>query len=179
MKRFWLGAFFALGVGNFLVASAFAEEPAAAAAAAPAWNVVGTFGAWEVRCPRDEGSGRPCSAVLEVMESESRRVLLAWTFTVASDGKTVAVFYTPTGVRIQPGVEVEIDGAAPLFRLPFVGCRSEGCNAEGVLTPELLTRVRAGAKARVSIINLEGRAFNFEIPITGLADALNGLPPRS
>ena len=73
-------------------------------------------------------------------------------------------------------VEVQIDGKTPVFRVPFIGCRTEGCTAEGVMTPELLTLVRSGEKARVTIMNLQGRAFNFEIPIVGLAGALDSLP---
>ena len=168
----------ALGLALWLGTSpaASAQDTAADAPVSPSWNVLGTFGAWEVRCPKAEaGSGR-CSAVLEVMESESRRVLLAWTYALDPGGSTVGMFYTPTGIRIQPGVEVQIDGKTPVFRVPFIGCRTEGCTAEGIMTPELLALVRSGEKARVTIMTLQGRAFNFEIPIAGLAGALDSLP---
>jgi invasion protein IalB len=171
-----LGSFMAVLLGLAWTALAQAAEEPAAAPPERAWDVTGTFGPWEVRCPKDPAAGRPCSVVLEVMESESRRVLLAWTFARAPDGNTVGVFYTPTGVRIQPGVEVHIDGADPAYRVPFVGCRAEGCTAEGVMTPEVLDLARKGAKARVTLVNLEGKGFNFDIPIGGLAGALDALP---
>ena len=57
-----------------------AQQQARGGVAGPQWATTGTYGAgWLVRCQIKDGKpGKPCVALLQVVNQQSKRTLLAW-----------------------------------------------------------------------------------------------------
>jgi invasion protein IalB len=133
------------------------------------WSKKGTYGAWEVRC-RDDAPNT-CGAVLQVINKETKQTLLAWTVGANNQGKMQSLIQTPTGVLIGRGVELKLD-AGPTRRIGFLNCEPGSCRALANMDESFLGEARTAEKAKLTIYASDGRGINFDIPLSGLKDAL-------
>jgi invasion protein IalB len=162
-------------------ASQPATQPASAGDEAPAktWTLKQSFGPWEVRCPiAAEGeAAKPCAAVLEFQDTKSGATLLAWTVAKANAGALSTRFLTPTGVRIEPGVVLQLEGGEPTIRFLYQSCWTGGCAAGGDVPAELAAKIAAAAQANAQYTRLDGQNIRFDFKMDGLKAALDALNP--
>src|SRR5256885_8327408 len=92
-----------------------APQPQAAAPAArsPQRTEIVKFDNWTVTCLEyPEGTPKKtCAAQLQVQQSGSNQVLLAWTVSLNDSKQFVTLLQTPTGVSIPSGVELQPEKA--------------------------------------------------------------------
>ena len=106
------------------------QQQAPAAPAVPQRSERIVQDAWTINCVQMKTTDpkKTCSAVLQVVEQQNRRVVFAWVIGRTPEGAMTAVFQTPTRVMLQKGVELKLGNAAA-HRANFVVCSNQGCEA--------------------------------------------------
>ena len=87
---------------------------------------------WTVTCALTDQSGakKQCSAILRIAQTEkngAQRVVFSWVLG-RQEGKLESVFSVPSGVLIQPGVEVKI-GDKETRKLVYSLCQPDHCES--------------------------------------------------
>jgi invasion protein IalB len=134
------------------------------------------YDAWTVTC-RDIVGGkakRSCSATLQVIDQEHRQVVFAWIIGRTPEGKLMTFLRTPTGVQIQPGVELKVENGA-VRKLNYVACEPGVCEASTTMDDSMVKEVAAGTKATATIYATDGRGINFNMQIAGASKAIPAL----
>lgn len=100
------------------------------------------------------------SAAVRGFKGEQRRSLL------------IAV---PTGMVIEPGVMVQVDGGEA-EKAEYQVCLESACWAERSLSPEFINEMKAGSTMRLTSYNREGKQVPFDIALSGFTNAFDGEP---
>ncbi len=128
-----------------------------------------SYGAWKVTCQDtvEKASKKKCSGMLEMIEQKQRRVLLAWVIGRDEQGVLRTVIRTPTGVQIQKGVEIKL-GKSSVLTLPYTACEPQICQASMPMDDAMVRDAMASEEAVATIVAVDGRGSNFNIPIKGI-----------
>src|SRR5262249_4757132 len=83
-------------------------QPVAAAPQVPTRVEILNFDNWAVTCNEfaDGPRTKRCSAMLHIMQQNTNQTVFTWTVGIDDKKQLVAIFQTPTGVVIAPGVEL-------------------------------------------------------------------------
>ena len=194
-----LAAALSTGAGTALAQQKKGEAKAAAPAAAANQS------AWVKLCEKapvlvkdkagkDERAERSiCLTHHERLDGNTGMVLVSAAIReVESQDKKHLMVMVPLGMAIQPGLRAKIydkamwdatqknekvdDSKLETIKLSFSLCHPAGCTAEIDLTPEIMTKVKAGAGIMVFAINANGQVIAFPVPLNGFATALSGAP---
>ncbi|RAI00609.1 invasion associated locus B family protein [Acuticoccus sediminis] len=105
------------------------------------------------------------SAAIREFEGESRRSLL---------------LSVPVGMLVQPGVQIQIDGAQP-EKAPFQICFPNACYAERTIDEAFIGRLKRGGKMRINTMNRQGKQVSFDMTLIGFTSAYNseGIDPQA
>lgn len=111
---------------------------------------------------------------------------------VEGQDKKHLMVMVPLGMAIQPGLRAKIydkamwdtaqknekvdDAKLEAVKLNFSLCHPAGCTAEIDLTPDLMTKIGAGAGIMVFSINANGQVIAFPVPLNGFTAAMTGAP---
>ena len=128
---------------------------------------------WTVTCSEfaENRQPRSCSAVLQVVQANSKQILFSWIISPGDGRKTMASFQTPTGIMVAPGIELKLgDGAAR--KIPFVSCEQGRCTASTVMDDGFLRDASAAETAQATIYGLNGQGVQFGIPLKGIDKAV-------
>ena len=134
------------------------------------------YDSWTVSC-RDTvstGAKKICSATLQIIEQKQRQVLMAWVIGRNNDGALVSVMQTPTGVQITKGVELKFGQGAPRA-MPFETCESQRCQASISMDDSMVKEALASVQATATIVAVDGRSVNFNIPTKGIDKAIQAV----
>jgi invasion protein IalB len=133
------------------------------------------FENWSVTCREFANPKKKvCSAALEVFQTNPRQMIFKWTMGVGNDNKPIAVFDTPTGILLVPGVDIKFDKGAAR-KATYVSCMPGFCNASMPVDGALVRDMMASAEATVTIETADGRKLNFKIPLKGFDKAYAAL----
>jgi len=148
--------------------------PAAAQATQPSSRTeITTFDGWAVTCRTPDGGKRACSAQLVITQTDDATKavvpVFGWVFGLR-EGKVVGVFQLPTGVLIQPGVDVQI--GKETRKLVYSQCAPNGCEAIVPMEDAFNKAVAAVPTVDATIVMLDGRGVKFSINMKGFDRAL-------
>jgi invasion protein IalB len=131
------------------------------------------FDSWVVTCQEVVGDAKSkrCSAVLSIVEEQSKRVAFLWAIGKNGAGALTAVFTTPTGINLSNGLDLQIGKGKPR-KLPFTACDATSCEAVMALDESVLREARASDDASATITMKDGRMVRFSIINKGFAKAL-------
>ena len=105
------------------------------------------------------GSGQVvASAAIRGFQGEQRRSLL------------IAV---PTGMVIEPGVHVQIDGGEA-EKAEYQVCLQSACWAERAVNDAFIDTLKSGTTMRLTAYNREGKQVPFDLPLSGFTAAYDG-----
>ena len=151
-----------------------APQPQAAAPAArsPQRTEIVKFDNWTVTCLEyPEGTPKKtCAAQLQVQQSGSNQVLLAWTVSLNDSKQFVTLLQTPTGVSIPSGVELQPEKAGKR-KLSYESCEPARCTSTFTIDAALLRELSTAPTAQVVIFAANGQSVQFNIPIKGFDKA--------
>lgn len=82
----------------------------------------------------------------------------------------------PLGIDLSAGASISIDGAEPM-KLPVGRCTQRGCLIEGHITDQLVSRLRAGTAAIMTVVNPPEDPFPIPMSLRGLDAALKRIVP--
>ncbi len=91
--------------------------------------------------------------------------------------KPVMRIFTPLGVLLQPGMQMQIDEAEPL-RVGFAIClpRPARCIVEGTVENDLVTLMKKGNAGKLTIVLPGNKAVAAPFSLKGFTKSLNSLP---
>jgi invasion protein IalB len=151
-----------------------ARTQAAQGTNAPApveWTKVATYGSWEVRCQNPNLNTKVCAAWLEVINQQSKQVMIAWIVGPDNKGALQTLFQTPTGVRVAAGVDVKLGNAAARH-VNYITCLPRQCTAGMPMDDAFVKDTIAAQKADVTLYAPDGKGINFGIPVIGFDKAV-------
>ena len=133
-----------------------------------------THGDWTVACTTHEDIARCALTQTQVNGQDGQRVL-AVQLTAGQDGEAVnGVLVLPFGLRLDSGVRIALDEAAPREPLRFSTCLPAGCLVPLAFDAATVTAFRAGTALSVTVIaNDSGQEAVFSISLSGFTSALN------
>jgi invasion protein IalB len=122
------------------------------------------FDSWVLTCQEVVGDAksRRCSAVLSIVEEQSKQVAFLWTIGRNAAGAPTAVFTTPTGLNLTNGLDLTIGKGKPR-KLVFSACDASSCEAVMPLDEGVLKEARSSEEAVASITMRDGRTVRFNI----------------
>ena len=147
-------------------------QAAAPAARSPQRTEIVKFDNWTVTCLEyPEGTPKKtCAAQLQVQQSGSNQVLLAWTVSLNDSKQFVTLLQTPTGVSIPSGVELQPEKAGKR-KLSYESCEPARCTSTFTIDAALLRELSTAPTAQVVIFAANGQSVQFNIPIKGFDKA--------
>lgn len=139
-------------------------------------EVVERYEDWVVRCqppPEDEfGAEELCEMYQQVTHEESGQSVMEVVIGYPQgEDQPVALFNLPLGMRLPPGVQLQVDDNEAI-RFPVQLCIRNGCRADVQLESELVEQMRAGTEATVTIADPQGRGVQLPISLLGFTNAL-------
>jgi len=169
----WLAAILGLGI-------AAAPAPLTAQNQVPQSGVEFTteqFEDWVLRCQPESGTQpRACRVRQNIIAEDSGNTVLQIVAGRFGQEKVLgAVIFVPVGVRLPPGISIQVDARPPRV-FPFEVCDSETCQVRAILEGDLLEDFKAGVKGQVKFQNADGRARTIPISLKGFTAALRALP---
>ncbi len=133
------------------------------------------FQDWGVRCGMgDSGPRGGCEMFQGVTRNDNNELVMrvAIGYPPRQDiDAPVAVFQLPLGIHLPPGIQLSVDDGEPL-RFPVQACFQPGCRADLPLKPELLSKLKSGSKATLSVLGPGGEQIDLPISLMGFTAAL-------
>ena len=132
---------------------------------------------WIVRCqpaPEDAfGADEFCEMYQQVSEQENDQTVLEAVIGFPPDAdRPVALFNLPLGMLLPPGVQLRVDdGEAERF--PVQICLQAGCRSSIELTEDLVSQMKAGERATLTIADPQNRQVDIPLSLLGFTAALD------
>lgn len=133
-----------------------------------------THGDWTVACAASEGVAR-CAMSQTQLGSENRQRVLAVELQATAGGERASGrLVLPFGLRLDDGVSLTVDEAAPFQSPRFSTCLPVGCLVPLEFDAGAVSAMRAGSKLTVQAsANDTGQEIGFSISLSGFTSALN------
>lgn len=132
---------------------------------------------WTVRCdpnPSNKAEGG-CYLLQSVVNSETKQPVMQIRIgLLKEDHQPVAVITVPLGIRLPPGVTLQIDEQQPT-RIAIERCMPEGCVVQFRLSPELVATFKGGVGGKVIFQDPTGRAVPVPFSLKGFTAGLGSL----
>jgi invasion protein IalB len=135
------------------------------------------FEDWTLRCrPASETQPRACRMHQQAVAQNGGKPVLQFMVGRFGPEKILgAVIFVPIGVRLPPGLGIEVDGR-PQRTYSFEICDPRSCQARAVLEGDLLEDLKGGLTGRVKFQNAAGQVLIVPVSLKGFSAALRALP---
>src|SRR5262245_1951392 len=165
----WLGAWLPLLLG-------VPTAPPAQAQILEGGTGKAQHGDWQVVCrpPPPGARNEICGAVQSVTAEDNQNVGLTAIVQKHADGKTTMRVVAPLGVFLGKALGVQID-AKHEGHIPFDRCLAVGCQAQVLLEPPLLAKLKSGKPLVFIIYRTQEVRVGIPLSLTGFDQALTGL----
>ncbi|WP_282607998.1 invasion associated locus B family protein [Pelagibius sp. Alg239-R121] len=139
-------------------------------------TTVATHADWTVRCgPNPQTQTEVCYMVQQVTSNDTGRAVLQVAIgKFGPDKRDVALVTLPLGVRLPPGVAIEVTGKEQRKR-PFERCLRIGCQAQLPLDDVTLNEFKAGIGGRILFQDATGRTIALPFSLKGFTAAFAGV----
>lgn len=168
-----------------LLAGPMVIQPAQAQTTAPAQNdnvspdgarTVATHADWTVRCgPNPQTQTEVCYMVQGITSKETGRGVLQLAIgKFGPEKRDLALITLPLGVRLPPGIAIEVTGQERR-KLPFERCLRSGCQAQLLVDAAVLSEFKAGVDGRILFYDLNGKPGALPFSLQGFTAAFAGI----
>jgi invasion protein IalB len=128
--------------------------------------------AWRVECAGD-GKVLECRAVQQVVQRETRQVVLSLAVRPAPDGKTGAMLMTlPLGLNLTEPVQVKVDNGVS-DKQAIQTCTNVGCFVAMTLSDKLLAAMRTGTDLKITVQDANKKPVEMSLPLLGFGLAFD------
>lgn len=149
-----------------------AQQPAAEQPQRPTRTETRAFDNWSVNCAEfEKPRATRCSASLQVVQQQTKQVIFGWTISMADDKKLVGALVTPTGVLIDPGIELKL-GKAKARKVGYTSCMQRQCAGTIAVDEALVREATQADGAEATIQAVDGRTIRFTFPVKGIDRAV-------
>lgn len=154
---------------------ALAQNTAPAQSTTPAPDgatTVATHADWTVRCGANpQTQEEVCYMVQQVTSNDTGRAVLQVAIgKFGPDKRDVALVTLPLGVRLPPGIAIEVTGQEQRKR-PFERCLRVGCQAQLALDAATIAEFKAGLDGRILFQDATGRTIALPFSLKGFTAA--------
>lgn len=168
-----------------MLAGPIVSQPALAQTTAPAQQegtspdgarTVATHADWTVRCgPNPQTQTEVCYMVQRITSKETGRGVLQLAIgKFGPEKRNLALITLPLGVRLPPGLAVEVTGKERR-KLPFERCLRNGCQAQLLIDDAVLSEFKAGVDGRILFYDLNGKPGALPFSLQGFTAAFAGI----
>jgi invasion protein IalB len=163
-------ALFAAGLATLCVSPALAQSAQTGA-------VRSQHGAWSVVCDQPAGaSGEQCALLQNVIAEDRPEVGLSVLALKTADGQAqILRVLAPLGILLPNGLGLNVDGN-DIGRAQFVRCFEDGCYAEVILDPTLLSTLSDGESATFIVFQTPEQGIGIPVDLDGFAEGFAALP---
>ncbi len=174
-KRAWLWLVAVLCIGLAATPTPLAAQSAADQDSAE--TETQQFEDWTLRCrPASETQPRTCRIHQQVVAQDSGKPVLQFLAgRFGPENVLGAVISVPTGVRLPPGLRIQVD-ERPMRTYPFESCRPSTCQVRVALEGGFLEDLKAGLAGQVKFVNGTGEVLIVRVSLKGFSAALQALP---
>ena len=174
-KRAWLWLVAVLCIGLAATPTPLAAQSAADQDSAE--TETQQFEDWTLRClPASATQLRTCHISQQAFAKKSGKQVLQFRVGRFGSEKILgAVIFVPNGVRLPPGLGIQIDEQA-IRAYPFELCDPNSCQVRVLLEDDLLMNLKAGLAGYVRFVNGAGQELVVKISLKGFSAALQALP---
>jgi len=130
--------------------------------------------AWVKICNTDPQAQKPICLITQELRTEQGQFLasIAIRETPGEARKTV-IASVPVGMLIQPGVQIQIDGANPQVARYSI-CFPNACYAELAVDSGFVSSLKRGGKLQLTTINQQAKQVRFDMTLIGFTAAYDG-----
>lgn len=128
-----------------------------------------TFKDWDVNCPVNPADGN-CAMTQMANDASGEPALQVVVGNPPQLDSAAMTFLTPLGVRLAAGLQLQVDSNEPIG-MPYQVCLPQGCRADLQIRPELLTQLRGGSTATVSMIDPNAQRVDVDVSLMGFSAA--------
>jgi invasion protein IalB len=169
------GAAQSAGVKDSSKLAAQQSAPAAKEQTAPpqiAKTEASQVGNWLLTCVTftNAATKRACTAKLQILQERTNAVAFVWEIGVTNDRKFMSIMHVPTGILIEPGVELRI-GKAAARKIGFNACAQTECTSQFPIDEKQIKEIAANANIEASIVAINGASLTYQINPAGIDKA--------
>ncbi|MFD2237256.1 invasion associated locus B family protein [Aureimonas populi] len=170
MTMFAVRALAALATLPLLAASASAQSGTTGA-------VRSEHGAWAVVCDQPAGAaGEQCALLQNVVADDRPEIGLSVLALKTADGQAqILRVLAPLGILLPNGLGLYVDGR-DIGRAQFVRCFEDGCYAEVILDPTLLSTLSDGEQATFIVFQTPEQGIGIPVDLVGFGEGFAALP---
>ncbi len=130
--------------------------------------------AWVKICNRDPQANKELCLITQELRTDSGQFLASVAIReIPGEARKTLLTSVPVGMLIQPGVQLQIDGAQAQRALYSI-CFPNACYAELAIDAAFITRLKAGGKLQITTINQQAKPVRFEMTLIGFTSAYDG-----
>ncbi|MEM8648428.1 MAG: invasion associated locus B family protein, partial [Pseudomonadota bacterium] len=153
----------------FVLGAAGAVGPAVAQAPTPADD-----NAWVKICNTDQGTNKTLCLITQELRTDSGQFLASVAIReTPGEARKSLLTSVPVGMLLQPGVQLQIDGAKPT-QARYSICFPNACYAELAIDAGFVSKLKAGGKLRLTTINQQAKQVQFDLTLIGFTAAYDG-----
>ncbi|WP_075216999.1 invasion associated locus B family protein [Mongoliimonas terrestris] len=136
-----------------------------------------SHGDWQIRCDQPPGAREEQCALIQNVTAEDRDNVGLSVIVLKTADKQARILrvLAPLGVLIPSGLGLRIDDK-DIGRAGFVRCLANGCFAEVVLEPDLITQLETGKTATFIIFQTPEEGIGIPISLAGFKPGFEALP---
>jgi invasion protein IalB len=154
------------------------QKPGGAAPSAPPGGGQ-QFGAWVLGCPAPDAAAKaPCVLIQQISETLSRKVVFVWLMQYGQDGNLLGAFRLPSGVFVDRGLVMKMDGKGEGLKVAYTRCDPAECQAVFTISDKLVDQLSNAKAVHVAIALTNGRTADVQLDMTGFPAALAALTAR-
>lgn len=171
----WVGVLIAAALTAPLSLQSVAQTTVPAqnnGASADGARTVATHKDWTVRCgPNPQTQAEVCYMIQQITSKETGQpVLQIAVGKFGPDKRDLALITLPLGVRLPPGIAIEVTGRERRQR-PFERCLRTGCQAQLPIDDIVLGEFKAGLDGRILFYDLNGKPGALPFSLQGFTAA--------
>ncbi len=136
------------------------------------------FKDWSARCETPTGAKQERCFIFQRLVTKKDdgfvpvlHVLVGY---ITPDGKPGLFATVPLGVSLPPGVQLSVDGGAPVS-FGYSHCNNQGCLAALALTDALIAKLKAGNNAVVTFYTGSQKPVSITVSLQGFTAGFNSL----
>ena len=132
---------------------------------------------WSLQCTATQANQpKSCFLIHDVFHTQGdQRILQIVVGRFGANNVLVARFYVPLGIRLPPGLTLQVDQNTPQ-QMPLERCTTRGCQALIFLDDALLAAFKAGNGGDLIFDDAAGQSIVVAFSLKGFTSAIEKLP---
>lgn len=130
--------------------------------------------AWVKICNTDPQAKKEICLVTQELRTDRGQFLASMAIReTPGEARKTLITSIPVGMLIQPGVQLQIDGAKPDVARYSI-CFPNACYAELAIDAGFINRMKRGGKLQLTAINQQAKQVRFDLTLIGFTAAYDG-----